>query len=93
MCIRDSPGACHHRKRICSGGHSLHLCLFYTSHACAGSAVGRDREDQPEYQVKMNVAFCFSNQTQALEYYHNSSWLEHGGSPDRAVRLLSLIHI
>ena len=26
-------------------------------HACAGSAVGRDREDQPEYQVKMNVAF------------------------------------
>ena len=56
-------------------------------HACAGSAVGRDREDQPEYQVKMNVAFCFSNQTQALEYYHNSSWLEHGGSPDRAVRL------
>ena len=54
---------------------------------CSGSAIGRDRDDQPEYQVKMNVAFCFSNAVQTLEYYHNSSWLEHGGSPDRAVRL------
>lgn len=56
-------------------------------HFCTGSAAGRDRADQPEYQVKMNVAFCFSNTVQTLEYYHNSSWLEHGGSPDRAVRL------
>lgn len=50
------------------------------------AAVGRDREDQPEYRVKMEAAFCFSNKTQLLEYYHNSSFLEHGGSPDRAVR-------
>ena len=55
-------------------------------HFCAGSASGRDRADQPDYQVKMNVAFAFSNTVQVLEYYHNSSWLEHGGSPDRAVR-------
>ena len=53
---------------------------------CSGSAIGRDRDDQPEYQVKMNVAFCFSNAVQTLEYYHNSSWLEHGGAPDKAVR-------
>ena len=56
-------------------------------HFCQGSAAGRDRADQPEYEVQMNVAFCFSNTVQTLEYYHNSSWLEHGGSPDRAVRL------
>jgi len=56
-------------------------------HFCSGSATGRDRADQPDYQVKMNVAFAFSNTVQALEYYHNSSWLGHGGSPDRAVRL------
>ena len=56
-------------------------------HFCQGQANGRDRADQPEYEVRMNVAFCFSNSVQALEYYHNSSWLEHGGSPDRAVRL------
>ena len=56
-------------------------------HFCSGAATGRDRADQPDYQVKMNVAFAFSNTVQALEYYHNSSWLEHGGSPDRAVRL------
>ena len=55
-------------------------------HFCSGAAAGRDRADQPDYQVKMNVAFAFSNTVQCLEYYHNSSWLEHGGSPDRAVR-------
>ncbi len=47
---------------------------------------GRDREDKPEYKVKFSLAFCFHNEVNALEYYHNSSWLEHGGSPDKAVR-------
>ena len=47
---------------------------------------GKDREDRPEYKLKINAAFCFSNKTNALEYYHNSSWLENGGSPDKAVR-------
>ena len=47
---------------------------------------GRDREDKPEYKVKLNVAMCVSNKVSLLEYYHNSSWLEHGGSPDKAVR-------
>ena len=47
---------------------------------------GRDREDKPNYKVKLNVALTFSNDVQRLEYYHNSSWLEHGGSPDKAVR-------
>ena len=53
---------------------------------CESNATGRDRADQPEYKVKMSAAFCFSNKVQLLEYYHNSSWLEHGGSPDKAVR-------
>ena len=48
---------------------------------------GRDREDKPEYRVKIAAAFCFSNKITALEYYHNSSWLENGGSPDKAVKL------
>jgi len=47
---------------------------------------GRDRADKPEYKVKMQVAFCFSNKLSICEYYHNSSWLEHGGSPDKAVK-------
>ncbi|MEA5051471.1 MAG: toprim domain-containing protein [Oscillospiraceae bacterium] len=51
-----------------------------------GERTGRDREDMPDYKVKMNFAVCFSNRTQLLEYYHNSSWLEHGGSPERAVK-------
>ncbi len=52
----------------------------------SGDRKGRDREDRPEYTVKMNMAFCFSNNHKLLEYYHNSSWLENGGSPDKAVR-------
>jgi len=48
--------------------------------------IGRDREDKPEYKVKLNVAMCVSNKVSLLEYYHNSSWLEHGGSPDKAVK-------
>ncbi|MBQ3162642.1 MAG: DNA topoisomerase [Oscillospiraceae bacterium] len=46
---------------------------------------GRDREDKPEYKVKLSVTFAFSNKAALLEYYHNSSFLEHGGSPDKAV--------
>jgi len=51
-----------------------------------GFARGRDREDKPEYKVKMEVAFCFNNEINTIQYYHNSSWLEHGGAPDKAVR-------
>lgn len=47
---------------------------------------GRDREDKPEYKVKINVALTFSNVQQLKEYYHNSSWLEYGGAPEKAVR-------
>ena len=47
---------------------------------------GRDREDLPEYKLKMSFAFCFDNEFSTTEYYHNSSFLEYGGSPDKAVR-------
>lgn len=46
----------------------------------------RDREDKPEYKVKINIAMAFSNKVSCAEYYHNSSWLEHGGAPEKAVR-------
>ena len=51
-----------------------------------GDRKGRDRADKPEYKVKLGVAFVFSNKVQTLEYFHNSSFLSHGGSPDDAVR-------
>jgi DNA gyrase subunit B len=47
---------------------------------------GRDREDKPEYKVKLSVSFCFSNSVNVIEHYHNSSWLEHGGAPEKAMR-------
>lgn len=47
---------------------------------------GRDREDKEEYKVKISFAFCMNNDVNVIEYYHNSSFLEHGGAPDKAVR-------
>ena len=48
--------------------------------------VGRDRADMKDYKVKLTAAVCFSNKVQAKEYYHNSSFLEHGGAPEKAFR-------
>ena len=47
---------------------------------------GRDRQDKKDYKVKMSFSFCFNNEINLLEYYHNSSHLTHGGSPDKAVK-------
>ena len=48
---------------------------------------GRDRADLDEYKFKADITFCVSNTVTLLEYYHNSSYLEYGGSPDKAVKL------
>ena len=48
---------------------------------------GKDRDDKDEYKLKADVSFCVSNTVRMTEYYHNSSHLEYGGSPDRAVRM------
>ncbi len=52
----------------------------------SGERVGRDSIDRPEYKLKMQFAFCFSNDVNMIEYYHNSSYLKNGGSPDKATR-------
>ena len=52
----------------------------------SGERSGRDREDKPDYKVKIFAALTFSEKVQRKEYYHNSSYLEHGGAPDKAVR-------
>ena len=48
--------------------------------------IGRDREDLKDYKVLINSALCFSNKAQLKEFYHNSSWLEYGGAPDKAIK-------
>lgn len=48
--------------------------------------IGRDRADMKDYKVKLTASVCFSNKVQAKEYYHNSSFLEHGGAPEKAFR-------
>jgi DNA gyrase subunit B len=64
-----------------AGEQPLTTPVFYQT-----ERVGRDREDKPDYKVKLSFAFAFSNTVQRIEHYHNSSWLEHGGSPDKAMR-------
>ena len=59
---------------------------FSSVHYIEAERQGRDRDDLPEYKLKMSFAFCFDNEFSATEYYHNSSFLEYGGSPDKAVR-------
>lgn len=55
-------------------------------YSISGEGKGRDRQDKDDYKVKFEVSFCFNNYSRAIEYYHNSSFLEDGGSPDRAVK-------
>ena len=52
----------------------------------SGDATGRDAANRPEYKLKMNVAYAFSNKISDIEFYHNSSYLEHGGSPETALK-------
>ncbi len=65
-----------------------------TSVQCwSAERTGRDRADKADYRVRLNVALTFSNQMNLIEYYHNSSFLSHGGSPDKAVRSAFLSQI
>lgn len=64
-----------------AGGESLTSPMFWQT-----ERRGRDRADKPEYKVKLSVACCFSNKVNSIEHYHNSSWLEHGGSPEKATK-------
>ncbi|MCL2565615.1 MAG: toprim domain-containing protein [Defluviitaleaceae bacterium] len=63
-----------------------HKKILTESQYLTGEGAGRDREDKPDYKLKFEIAFCFSNDVAKLEYYHNSSFLEYGGSPDKAVK-------
>lgn len=69
-----------HAKEI-SGEESLTPVQYWQSEKKV-----KDRGDMEPYNVKINVALAFSNKTHVTEYYHNSSWLEYGGAPDKAVR-------
>ncbi len=62
-------------------GNEMSSVQFWSS-----EKVGRDRADMKDYKVKLTAAVCFSNKVQAKEYYHNSSFLEHGGAPEKAFR-------
>lgn len=67
-------------KEIADGKELTSVQLFNQE------TTGKDSPDRPEYKLKFEVAFCFCNVETKLEYYHNSSYLEYGGSPDKAVK-------
>lgn len=49
---------------------------------------GKDREDHSEYKLIIKAALCFSVKTQLKEYYHNSSYLEHGARRKKRLKAL-----
>ncbi|HHU08144.1 MAG TPA: DNA topoisomerase [Clostridiaceae bacterium] len=63
------------------GGRGISEPFFFE-----GEGSGKDRADKPEYKVLAQCAFVFNNEAGDIEFFHNSSWLEHGGSPERAMR-------
>ncbi len=67
--------------RELAGEDTLTLPVFWEA-----ERRGRDRADKDEYKVKLSTSFCFSNKAAVIEHYHNSSWLEHGGSPEKATK-------
>lgn len=73
-------GICDYLKELSDGKEKT------LPHYIEAERKGRDREDKEEYKVKMSFAFCMNNDVNVIEYYHNSSFLEHGGAPDKAVR-------
>lgn len=75
-----SGGIVDYMKEL-AGDNSFTEIQYYST-----ETKGRDRADTPEYKLKIEFAFCFNNQVNLLEYYHNSSFLENGGAPEKAVR-------
>lgn len=59
---------------------------FTEAHTFRAEGKGRDADDRDMYTVSAEVAFCFNNNVNVIEYFHNSSFLEHGGSPDKAAK-------
>lgn len=53
----------------------------------------RDREDLGTYRLVTYVVVTFSNKVQFKEFYHNSSYLANGGSPEKATRAAFLSQI
>jgi len=64
-----------------TGSESLTEAVYF-----AHETAGKDRADLPQYLLKFGMTFCFNNNMNLLQYFHNSSFLEYGGSPDRAVK-------
>ena len=64
-----------------SGEDTLTSPVYWTF-----ETMGRDREDMADYKLKGEFVWCVSSRVSALRYFHNSSWLEHGGAPDDAVK-------
>ena len=90
--LENDEGEFHETEYFCEKGIEEHLAREVGDTALTDpvtwkmEARGRDRADKPEYNVKAEIAFCFSNTVNMMEFYHNSSFLEYGGSPKKATQ-------
>ncbi|MER2007171.1 MAG: toprim domain-containing protein [Psychrobacillus sp.] len=47
---------------------------------------GRDNEEDKDYKIKANIYFSFNRETSFNRYYHNTSWLANGGTPEDFIK-------
>lgn len=60
--------------------------VFAEEGECVDRVDASTQELEKRYKGKFELLFAFSNDLNLIEYYHNSSPLEYGGSPDKALR-------
>ena len=49
-------------------------------------ATGKEPEDNEDFDFKLNLFFAFNNEENLIEYYHNASFLENGGTPEDFIK-------
>lgn len=49
-------------------------------------ASGKDNSKSDEYKIKCQIVFCFNNEVNYMQYFHNSSCLINGGTPETFIK-------
>jgi DNA gyrase subunit B len=47
---------------------------------------GKDNESDKDYRIKADIYFTFNRELSFNRYYHNTSWLENGGTPEDFIK-------
>ena len=74
-------GVADYIKSISNEEHMLTDVISFTT-----EQKGRDNEADKDYRIKTDINFAFNRETSFSRYYHNTSWLENGGTPEEFIK-------